>query len=340
MAATSEEDTVIAKGVALRKAGDDAGASEVFRRAYERSHSPRSAAQLGLAEQALGRWENAEMYIGEALRAEDDTWINKNREELRRAMVVIKDHIARIEILGDPAGADIIVNGRRVGSLPLSAPVSISAGEVDVEARADGYERQVRKLSLVGGQYQRLVIRLDKVGAARAGADTGPAARTADPLATTATTGAATTTTTPTTTTAATTTDGSAPAGWRIAKWTALGLAVVGVGTGIAATVVRGGALEDFKSAHNGACMDKGGRGVDASGTPIAECQAPLNTFYSAKTWQIVGFAAGGALAVTWLVLTLAEPSPSGATASRDASLRWACGPTGALTGAACMLRF
>jgi hypothetical protein len=115
---------------------------------------------------------------------------------------------------------------------------------------------------------------------------------------------------------------------------------VVGVGGGIAATVIRNDALDDFKSAHNGGCMDRGGRGVDGSGTEIPACQGPLNTYYSARTWQIVGFAAGGALAATWLVLTLVEPRPSGASASRDTSLRWACGPIGTLTGATCTLRF
>ena len=53
-------------------------------------------------------------------------------------MLVIKGHIARVEVLGEPTGAEIVVNGRTVGRLPLPDSISTSAGEVDIEARAPG----------------------------------------------------------------------------------------------------------------------------------------------------------------------------------------------------------
>src|SRR3569832_91379 len=74
LATEESDDAVIARGVALRKEGDDQAARDLFMKVYERSHSARAAGQLGLAEQALGRWEEAEAHLREALRSPNDSW--------------------------------------------------------------------------------------------------------------------------------------------------------------------------------------------------------------------------------------------------------------------------
>ena len=98
---------------------DDEGAAREFQKAYDQVHTPRAAGQLGLAEQALGRWEDAERHVGEALHATGDAWVVKNRAILDEALGAIQGHLARVEVIGDPDGADVSVNGRLVGKLPL-----------------------------------------------------------------------------------------------------------------------------------------------------------------------------------------------------------------------------
>jgi hypothetical protein len=58
---------LIRRGIELRKAHDDPGAVPYFQKAYDLVHTPRAARQPGLAEQALGRWEDAEQHVREAL---------------------------------------------------------------------------------------------------------------------------------------------------------------------------------------------------------------------------------------------------------------------------------
>jgi hypothetical protein len=54
------------------------------------------------------------------------------------------------------------VAGRPVGRLPLATPVPVDEGAVDIEARAVGYQPMIRTVTVRGGQYQKLVLRLDR----------------------------------------------------------------------------------------------------------------------------------------------------------------------------------
>ena len=353
-AGSQSEDDLIGRGVKLRKAGDDQSARDLFRQAYDRFHSPRAAGQLGLAEQALGRWEEAEAHLRESLRSPDDPWVKKNYDALTRDIQIVKAHVARIEITGQPEGAEIIVNGRSVGRLPLGAPVSASAGEVDVEARAGGYQPEVRKLNLVGGQYQQIVVRLEKSESPGSNARTSPSslgagatpatalARPIDPASATgpggSDAGARSLAGGPKASRDDPAPDATPSPLWAVGKWGSLGLAGAGLAVGIGSSVVRANKLEQFKTTQGG-CLDMNGRAVNQQGVPVPACQDLLESYKSLQTWQIVGFVSAGVFAVTSLALFLAEPSPAssgGQTVAKRPTV--VCGPTNDLTGATCML--
>src|SRR5689334_6453050 len=63
----SEIEAIIEGGVQLREQGRDEEALRAFRRAFDASKSPRAQAQMGLAEQALGRWIAADKDVAAAL---------------------------------------------------------------------------------------------------------------------------------------------------------------------------------------------------------------------------------------------------------------------------------
>src|SRR4051812_16131890 len=68
-------EAAIRRGVDLRRQGQDDQALQEFKKAYELSPSPRAIAQIGLAEQALGRWVDAETHLEAALGSKTDAWI-------------------------------------------------------------------------------------------------------------------------------------------------------------------------------------------------------------------------------------------------------------------------
>jgi hypothetical protein len=140
----ADYESLMREGISLRRSGDDAAALARFQQAYGLEQTPRAEAQIGLAEQALGRWTAADKHLQEALGSASDPWIHKNRDSIVEARAVIATHLGQIEIGGVPVGAEVRVDGELIGRLPLSRPITVTAGGVAVEVRAPGYVPIVR----------------------------------------------------------------------------------------------------------------------------------------------------------------------------------------------------
>jgi len=304
VAAGDEAERLTVKALDLRKIGDDQGALPLLERAHELSRSPRSAAQLGLCEQALGRWADAETNLTEGLKGEGDPWIKKNRRALEDALVTIKSHIARVEIGGEPQGAEVSVNGNVVGRLPLAAPVRANAGQIEIEVRAPGYLPASRNLRIDGGQYQKVVLRLER--------EPPPAATAAAPAVAAAERPAsepepATAGGPPAVETSRPPPASGASDARKAVKWVVLGGAVLGLGAGIYGTAQNGSLVTDF----DGGCGIIGGKAMAAPGSPKTDgqCADLKNRYELAARIGIAGFVATGALGATALILWLTEPS-------------------------------
>lgn len=168
--AATEADAALKRGVELRRRGDDAQALIEFQRAYAWYRSPRALAQIGFAEQALGRWHDAEEHLGQALADTDDAWIRRNRATIEQSRAVVAAHLGSLEVLGSPEGAELRVDGRLVARLPMPRPIRVAAGNVGVELRADGYLPSSRPVAITAGQLSRETITLQRVELAPAAA--------------------------------------------------------------------------------------------------------------------------------------------------------------------------
>jgi hypothetical protein len=316
-AATTEADELVDQAVRLRRNnGDDEGALALLLHAYALEHSPRATGQLGLCYQALGRWAEAEAYLTEALRAEQDPWVEKNRRTLEDSLTVVKSHVARIEIDGEPTGAEVWVNGSLVGKLPLSAPVHVTAGEeVEVELRSPGFVRETKTLRLEAGQYQRIVVRASAVHAPPAPM---PQSSPTPPLSAAA---AAVDLHQPQAEKPPRTIPfGAVFRDRRPLKWVAWGLGAAAVGVGIYGAIGNASGASNFDKG----CRLIGDRAVAyPSGMPSKECADQKSEYESKATISIAGFVAAGAFVLTGFALWLSEPS---GRASHTAGLT--CAPT------------
>ncbi len=81
-------EALMRQAVELRRDGRDADALLLLQRAYRLDASPRVRAQIGFAEQALGRFAEAEVHLREALAA-PDPWVIERRAIIDEALRVI-----------------------------------------------------------------------------------------------------------------------------------------------------------------------------------------------------------------------------------------------------------
>ena len=146
---------LIRRGIELRRSDHDNRALPLFQEAYERAPSPRTAAQLGLVEMALGYKLEAERHLAEAVGSRRDLWVNKNRAVLEGSLTTVRAAIGEVGIQG-PTGADVTVSGKTVGRLPLSAPLRL--GEGPATEQTSDPPSGVREVSRRCGPSRRLSI--------------------------------------------------------------------------------------------------------------------------------------------------------------------------------------
>jgi hypothetical protein len=159
-AADSSEDDLNRQGVEARKRGDDAAALDAFRKAYGLHHSPRGAAQMALAEIALGRWADAATHLEEALASPNDPWIRKNEQVLRESLDRVLDQFGTLQVIGSPSGAEVVVEGRVVGTVPMNQPARIRVGDCKFEVRAPGYASVTRAVAIESSVPRRETVEL------------------------------------------------------------------------------------------------------------------------------------------------------------------------------------
>lgn len=296
---------LIDEGVALREAGRDEEALAIFEQAYAQTNAARALAQMALAEQALGRFVEAEAHLADALTHDEDAFIRRNRAPLEGALEEIRLRVGDLSVTGGVPGAEVILGGQAVGVLPLDAPVRVVAGSVAVEIRAPGYERFIDTVQVRGGGSATVNAVLVRAAGARRVPPIDET-ETHDPIGPTD--------------------RASSTPGWVLPTGIALaGAGVLGVAIGSGLLSVR---------------EDRAQQRLTCSDTE-ADCRAAYGAAVDAEAGGIASFVIGGALVAggaTVLVLGMTGALGSGDAASDENEAHVRCAP-GALSFA-CSGRF
>ena len=139
------------RALALRAEDREEEAHPLLVRAFEASGTPRARAQLALSHQALAHWREAYEGLTLAL-ATDDPWIAERREPLETALATVRAHVALLTVIGEPAGAEVLLDAEPRGSLPLPGSLAVEPGTVSLELRMQGRAPEVRVLVLEAGE--------------------------------------------------------------------------------------------------------------------------------------------------------------------------------------------
>ena len=297
----AEAESLIARGIDLREHGRDDDALAVFKKALAKSPSPRARAQVALAEQALGLWVAAESDLVLALASDSDTWITKNRGALEGALAVVRRHLGSLEVRGTE-GAEVMLDGVRLGVLPAGTPFRVEAGRRTLELRAKGFHPSARSIEVPAGGVTRetlSLVALPPEAAVGNGTTTGG-------------TGAPR--------------DGERDPGrtQRVMGWAFAGTGAALLVTGGVGMLVRKGIVDDY----NDRCPGLGA-------AQPADCDGKID---SARTWltvSIITFIAGGVFTLGGITLALTAPrrGPS-ASAPAPGGVRVGCAPSSERGGA------
>ena len=109
---------------------------------------------------ALGYYVDAERYLGEAVSSPDHPWVAKNLATLKSQLATSKGMIGELAISGEPMGAEVWVNGKQVGRLPLPAPLRLDKGRAEIQIRAAGYVATSDTVAITGGKREERLFRL------------------------------------------------------------------------------------------------------------------------------------------------------------------------------------
>jgi hypothetical protein len=309
-----DAETVLREGVELRREGKDAEAYERFRRVYEAKHWPRARTQMALAEQALGRWIDAERDLEGAMAEKGDAWIAQNVEALRRALATIRHHLAWLTVEANVENAELWIQDERRAVLPLRGPVRVVAGVLTVELRAVGYEPLRRTVEIDAESRAREVMTLVARAPSTERIAASPAPHVEDDSKGRDASAVK----------AATAAHAPAPVEPRRAVfWVTLGISGVVLGGAAAATVLHGSAAAEY---NDDARCFYGGLTRDA------RCGDVRSRASMWGTLSTIGFVAGGALAITSAAL-LVWPRAAGASSALNV-----CSPT--LGGVSCTVHF
>lgn len=282
---------LVQEGVALREKGDDKGALEKFREADTAAPSGEAKAQMALAEQALGRWSDAELHLKAALEDGTNAFVKRNRKPLEGALETIGKHLATISLVDLPEGALVALDDKDFA--PALPSYRVSNGVHRFRVRKTGFADTPKDVNCDAGQTCReSVTLLPKVvldpehpigsggnGNGSGNGNVGPAPQAPQNT-------------------------WMKPVGITLA-----GVGVIGLGLGI------------FSELQVSSAAGKSDGGKCLSGSP---CETAVNDAEKWVTVRPVAFIAGGALFATGAALFLLAPSSK--EAPKGASVR--CAPT------------
>lgn len=160
-----DAEALLKRGLELRRQGQHEAGLEAIRKSHELAPTPRATAQLAFAEQAVGRWPEAEEHLTTAMNAPSDPWMVKNRAVVDQALATIRTHTAYVTIEGVEPGATLTADGRALGTAPLPAAAIVQAGTLDVVARAPGFAEAAKSITVSAGERTRVFLRMVRTAA-------------------------------------------------------------------------------------------------------------------------------------------------------------------------------
>jgi hypothetical protein len=275
------------RGNALYKEGKWAEAEGEYEKALALRKTNDVAANLGFAELRQEKWREAAEHFAFAVRSWPITGSAEKKAFALKALEEARGKVVALEVSVSVSGAEVYVDGRRVGVSPLEGEVFVEPGAHVVEAKLVGHEDAKQAVQGPAGSSKRVELTLKRK--AEPGSVEGPV--------------------------------GPVKKRSVVPAIVLGGVAVAGAGAAIGMWVVANGKLEDVRGKAE-QIRDEGG--TCKEGAQVHALCEPMNSARSTgKTLDalVIASSAIAGLSAAGAVVYLAWPAPRAQTKEAGAKL-------------------
>lgn len=160
---SAEVEAILKRGIQLRREGQDEAALAVFQEAEAQApNSVRVLLHVATAAQAASKWLLADEYLKKADTHSNDPYYIRYRAEIEEVRTTTAQRVGHFRAVGEPSGAEVILNGQVIGTLPMENSKTVEAGTYVLEVAKPGYYRLRRPISVPGGVLTRETVELNE----------------------------------------------------------------------------------------------------------------------------------------------------------------------------------
>lgn len=153
-------DELFEQGATAYDAGRFAEALAKLEQAWGLKRTHDIAGNLGIVELKLGKYPEAATHLAWALQHFPPTESDQARQGFQKEADKARAQSGTLRIHVSVAGADVSVNGRSVGTSPLTEDVYIAPGSANVVARRDGYIMVEQAVAVAKGEAHDVSLEL------------------------------------------------------------------------------------------------------------------------------------------------------------------------------------
>jgi hypothetical protein len=147
-------------GRLLFEDGDSRGALAKFSHAYDLSREPRLLWNMAACEKELRHYARAATLIGRYLREGAGSIPADLRQDALDTQRALRAFYVELKLSGAPPGSTVLVDGVKVGQIPLAEPLLVDLGTRSVRVERPGFEASETSLEVAGGGELTLDVKL------------------------------------------------------------------------------------------------------------------------------------------------------------------------------------
>ncbi|GMV14088.1 MAG: PEGA domain-containing protein [Polyangiaceae bacterium] len=160
-ALTGEAKEAYESGKLLYADGDYAGAKLKFERAHELAQDPRLLWNMAAAEKQQRRYDRVLALVERYLAEGGDKLTDADRQEAKSLVDMVRALVSEVTVSVNEPGAEVSVDGEKIGESPLAAPLTLTQGERTFKVTKPGFRPFAKTQNLQGGTKLALEVVLE-----------------------------------------------------------------------------------------------------------------------------------------------------------------------------------